>query len=143
MRLLRSAILLSLFAAGPSHILAAQSLWSTPFSGKGEIGLEWTRPSFEVNDGLGDFRGVWIATGRFRVGQHGALVFAIPRLKAADDMVIGNPYLGYEQTEQEGRSTLIAGIRFPHAEASFGPAENLAFRGDWDRFEEALPRTLT
>lgn len=143
MRLPRSAILLPLFAAGPSHILAAQSLWSTPFSGKGEIGLEWTRPSFEINDGLGDFRGVWIATGRFRVGQHGALVFAVPYLKAGDEAIVGNPYVGYEQAEQEGRSTLIAGIRFPHAEASFGMAQSLAFRGDYDRLEEALPNALT
>ena len=138
-------LVLSLLAA---PVLAAQELWPRPLPGRGEVSLDWVRPSFEDETGLGFTRGVWTATGRFRVDSRGRLVVAVPYLTTgASDVgggsaTFGNPYLGYESADSAGKSIFIVGLRLPAAGSSEWAPEEMAFIGDYDRFEQALPKRL-
>jgi len=137
-RALVAAILLALPASLP-----AQSIGITPLASKADVDLEWTRPSFEDNAGLGTFRGVWVASGRYRLGERGALVLAIPRLVGAGRASMGNPYVGYQASEGNGQSILNLGVRLPNVDVGYTPEQQIALYGDFDRFEEVLPHTLT
>lgn len=143
-KLLFAALLVS-----TSTPLAAQSLWPRPLPSKGELDLEWVRPSFPNESGLSGTRGVWVLSGRTKVGERGRLVIAIPYLRAGSGTgfgsgsTFGDPYFGYESTDSSGKSTFVVGVRLPMAGTNETLAEQVAFLGDYDRFEESFPKTFT
>lgn len=138
----RCALLVASLLAVPA-LLPAQSIWISPLTGNADVDLEWTRPSFENNTGIGAFRGVWIATGRYHLGAHGALVVAVPRFTASGVSSFGNPYIGYQSAVDHGKSILSLGFRLPNISSGFTAEQDLALRADFDRFEEMLPKMLT
>ncbi|MBW8772336.1 MAG: hypothetical protein JF590_03445 [Gemmatimonadetes bacterium] len=138
---------LALVATAPA---AAQSLWPRPLTSASELDLEWVRPTFPNESGLDGGRGVWILSGRTKVGERGRIVVAVPYLRAAGSgtgtgsgATFGDPYLGYESTDSTGKSTFVVGVRLPMAGTSESFSEEVAFLGDYDRFEESFPKTLT
>lgn len=138
----RRALVVAALLALPAS-LSAQSIWTTPLAGRADIDLEWTHPHFEAPATTSTLSGVWIATGRYRVGKGGAVVVAIPRLVAEGSSSLGNPYLGYQASVENGRSVLNLGVRLPYASGGYAPEQDLALRTDFDRFEEMLPDILT
>lgn len=140
MRLMRCAAPAALLlVAAP---VAAQSIWVSPLTSRGELGVEWTRPSFEDNTGLGNFRGVWIASGRYRVGEHGAIVGAIPRFVGGGFESTGNLYVGYQSWERDGGSIFNVGLRLPTASENGNVEQFVALAGDFDRYEQMAPKML-
>jgi hypothetical protein len=138
----RRALIVAALLFAPS-LLAAQSLWISPLTSRGDIDLEWTRPTFKNLNATETFRGIWIATGRFRVGQRGAVIVAVPRLVGGGFSSIGNPYIGYQASEGDGKSILSLGVRIPNISTGYSTEQMVAFIGDYDRAEEMLPQTLT
>jgi len=84
-KLLFAALLVS-----TSTPLAAQSLWPRPLASKGELDLEWVRPSFPNESGLSSTRGVWVLSGRTKVGERGRLVIAIQYIRAGSGTGFGS-----------------------------------------------------
>lgn len=138
----RCAAFLACLLATP-RILPAQAIWISPLTSRAELGVEWTRPDFESNTGLGTFRGIWIASGRYRVGERGAVIVAVPRFVTSGSQSFGNPYVGYQSSLPDGNSSFSLGFRIPNVDAGFTPDQEMAFRGDFDRYEEMLPKYLT
>lgn len=125
------------------RLLAAQSLWIKPVPGKAEYDLEWTRPSFDNIGGLSAFRGVWVASARARAGDRAALIVAVPRLVGDDAGSFGNPYFGAQLYRPDGSAAFTLGLRVPTISTAPTSQRGVAFRGDFDRFEEAVPDYLT
>ncbi|HET7042329.1 MAG TPA: hypothetical protein VFI13_09930, partial [Gemmatimonadales bacterium] len=93
MRPCHRAVLIVLTLLSP-RLVAAQALWVTPVTGKADLDVEWTRPTFDNISGLSEFRGVWVASARARLGEKGALIVAVPRFVGSEDDGFGNPYFG-------------------------------------------------
>jgi len=119
--------------------LGAQSLWPRPLAGTGEVGLEWVRPTFENDEGLGASRGVWIFDGRAKVGQRLNLIVALPSLSDGNSRTYGNLLFGLEFTDTTGRPEFTVGLRHGGVSSgsSFTPIA-VALLGDYDRLEQAL-----
>ena len=144
------SLFLAALVLGTATSLAAQSLWPRPLTSAAELDLEWVRPTFPNESGLGATRGVWVLSGRTKVGARGRLVIAVPYLRSAGPgtgygagSTLGDPYFGYESTDSTGKSTLVVGLRVPMAGTNQFLSEQIAFVGDYDRFEESFPKTLT
>ncbi len=143
-------LLLAVLMVGSASSLAAQSLWPRPLPSAGELDLEWVRPTFPNESGLGDTRGIWVLSGRTKIGARGRLVIAVPYLRTAGPgtgfgagSTLGDPYIGYESTDSTGKSTFVVGLRLPMAGTNEFLSEQIAFVGDYDRFEESFPKTVT
>ena len=142
-------LLLAALVVTTSTPLATQSLWPRPLASAGELDLEWVRPTFQNETGLGTTRGIWVLSGRYRLGARGRVVVAVPviRTGASDpygsSSNVGDPYVGYESSDSTSRSTFVVGIRFPWAATGGYYNQPLALYGDYDRFEESFPKTLT
>jgi len=143
-------LLLAALVVSSASSLAAQSLWPRPLSGGTELDLEWVRPTFVNETGLTATRGIWVLSGRHQLGPRGRVVVAVPFLRTGNSTspygeasTMGDPYLGYESTDSTGRSTLVVGVRLPWAATDASFPEQIAFVGDYDRFEESFPKTLT
>ena len=142
MRAFRRAILVVTTACLP-RLVAAQSLWVTPVTGKADFDLEWTRPSFDDISGLSAFRGIWVTSARARVGDRGALIVAVPRLVGSDAGTFGNPYFGAQLYRPDGSAAFTFGLRVPTISTAPTLERAVAFRGDFDRYEEAVADYLT
>ena len=147
MRLRRLLGPTALLALASTSTVSAQSLWPRPLASKAELDLEWVRPSFPNGSGLSSTRGVWVLSGRTKVGERARIVFALPYLRAAGSgywagSTIGNPYIGYESDDTTGKSIFVVGLRLPIAAAGDYQAEQVALLGDYDRFEEGTPESL-
>jgi hypothetical protein len=117
----------------------AQALWPRPLAGVGEVGLEWVRPTFDNDEGLGASRGVWILDGRAKVGQRLNLIVALPSLSDGNSRTYGNLLFGLEFTDTTGRPEFTVGVRHGGVSSgsSFTPI-GVALLGDYDRLEQAL-----
>jgi hypothetical protein len=116
----------------------AQALWPRPLAGAAEIGLEWVRPTFDQDDGLGSTRGVWVVDARVKVAPRINAIVAIPRLNDGNDATAGNLLLGVEFTDTTGRPEFTLGLRKGGVSTSnFGPFV-VGYLGDYDRLEQAL-----
>lgn len=121
---------------------AAQSLWPRRLAGKGEIGVEWVRPTFDNNDEqFGTSRGVWIFDARVKAGKRINVIAALPHLTAATgaegDATMGNILLGVEFTDTTGQPEFTIGLRRGNTSSSSFDPIGIAFLGDYDRLEEA------
>ena len=118
----------------------AQALWPRPLAGGGEIGLEWVRPTFDGEEGIGFTRGVWVLDGRAKVGQRLNLIVAFPYLNAPSesggDGAAGNAMFGVEFTDTLGRPEFTLGLRRGGLSPSAG-TYYVGVLGDYDRLEQA------
>jgi hypothetical protein len=125
----------------------AQSLWPTALRGRAEFGLEWVRPTFQSgDDAFSGTRGVWILSGRFHPTPRLNAVVAIPRLVATDadgGSTMGDPYAGIEFLKDDGTPEFSLGTRIDMVDNTFGGGPQVAYFGDYDRFEEAISHAFT
>lgn len=130
--------------AGP-RALAAQTLWPTLSGTRAELGVEWTRIDLGNSSGsvVGQTGTILIAEGRYRFAPGRSLVVALPRLMADHGAMLGNPYIGVQQEDSSGSSLFIVGVRIPYADDGYAPPEVAAWRGDFNRFEQAVPNVAT
>lgn len=124
----------------------AQSLWPDSLRGRGEIGMEWVRPTFKSGDDtFSGTRGVWILGGRVRATDRLNIVAALPRLVATDadgGATMGNPYVGIEFLKPDHTPEFSVGFRLLMANNAFSPARGVGFYGDFDRFESTITKAL-
>jgi hypothetical protein len=118
----------------------AQALWPRPLAGAGEIGLEWVRPTFDGEEGIGFTRGVWVFDGRAKVGQRLNLILAFPYINApvsgSGGGAAGNPLFGVEFTDTTGRPEFTVGLRRGNFSGSSFGAYIIGALGDYDRLEQ-------
>jgi hypothetical protein len=140
--------LTAVLALAASTTLSAQSLWPRPLASKGELDLEFVHPTFPDGASITGAR-IWVLSGRMRVGERGRVVVALPYLEGrssggfSGSSTNGDPYIGYESTDSTGKSTIVLGLRLPWAGTTASAPEEAALLGDYDRFEEAFPKTIT
>ena len=124
----------------------AQSLWPDSLRGRGEIGLEWVRPTFESgDDSFSSTRGIWILSGRVRASDRLNLVAAIPRIVATEGSggaMLGNPYVGVEFLKPDRTPEFSLGLRLLQADNTFTPEREVGFFGDYDRLESVMTHAL-
>ena len=126
----------------------AQSLWPRPLEGRGEVGLEWVRPTLATDDAdFGFARGVWIVDGRLKVGRRIHLIAAIPWIEVAGGSGasgFGNPMVGLEFTDTTGRPEFTLGLRrgFAGDEGWDDGNVEIGALGDLDRLEQVFPEGL-
>jgi hypothetical protein len=126
---------------------SAQSLWPRPLEGRGEVGVEWVRPTFANDDAdFGFARGVWIVDGRVKLGARTRLVAAIPWIESAGDggSGMGNVMLGVEFTDSTGRPEFTLGLRRGHFDDDGwdDASVEIGALGDLDRLEQVFPEGL-
>ncbi len=140
-RLPRILPLVALALSGAPSAARAQSLWPDSLRGRGEIGIEWVRPTFENgDDSFSGTRGVWILSGRVHATSRLNLVAALPRLVATDDdngATMGNPYFGVEFLKEDGRPEFSFGTRIDMVGNTSSGAPLVGAFGDFDRLEAA------
>lgn len=121
--------------------LPAQSLWPRKLAGRGELGLEWVRPTFDDAE-FGFTRGVWIIDGRVQVTPRLNLIAALPQLTAptdaGSDREWGNPFFGVEFTDTLGRPEFTIGLRRGNASFESASPFYMGYLGDYDRLEQVL-----
>jgi hypothetical protein len=125
----------------------AQSLWPRPLEGRGEVGLEWVRPTFADDADFGFARGVWIVDGRLKVGKRIRLIAAVPWIAVGGDSggsTFGNPMIGVEFTDTAGAPEFTLALRrgFGDDEAWEEGALEVGGYGDLDRIEQVFPEGL-
>lgn len=124
----------------------AQSLWPDSLRGRGEIGLEWVRPTFKSgDDAFSGTRGIWILSGRVRATPRLNIVVALPRLVATDGdngATMGNPYFGVEFLKEDGRPEFSFGTRIDMVGNTVSDAPQVGAFGDFDRFEAATTHAV-
>jgi hypothetical protein len=118
--------------------LRAQSIWLEPH-GDRNLYLEYLNPRFpEAEDDL--LTSSIFLSARYRVGDKVVLVGELPFSTVKDsDNAVGNPYVGVEFGESDGRGFAELGVRLP-----FSPEDNVAaivgaLTDYVDRFEAFIP----
>lgn len=133
----------------PVTPLSAQALWPRPLEGKGELGLEWVRPTLATDDGdYGFGRGIWILDGRLRLKPRLSLVAAIPWIEASGgdggESDLGNVMLGLQFNDTVGRPEFTLGLRHGGAGESYYDSGiyDVGVAADIDRIEQVFPQGL-